>query len=143
MFSNWLIVFRGNQGLINLFVTIDYFKMLKHKEKTTIISKQRRLLTEDSFYYTTTVAQLTRDKLEKLGWKDLPHAAFRLSQSDCCLFGLLKEILDGKRFANSNKIIFRRALLMIHLMNSTLNAPAIISPLICIPVTVVSLFHSS
>lgn len=49
---------------------------------------------------------MTRDKLQEMGWKVLPHPPYNpdLAQYDFCLFRSLKDALRGNKIANNEEI---------------------------------------
>ncbi|CAK9816246.1 Histone-lysine N-methyltransferase SETMAR [Anthophora plagiata] len=99
--------FLENQRTIN---SQYYSEMLEHKVRPAIRSKRRGLLSKGVILQHDNArphtAQLTRDKLQELGWEVLPHPAYSpdLAPSDFYLFGPLQDALRGKRFANNEEV---------------------------------------
>lgn len=84
--------------------------MLENKIRPAIRTKRRGLLTKGVILFHDNArphtAQLTKEKLQKLGWEILPHPPYssHLAPSDFYLCRPLEEGLRGKHFQSNEEV---------------------------------------
>jgi histone-lysine N-methyltransferase SETMAR len=91
-------------------VSAWYCAVLEEELKPAVCGKQRGMLTKGVvLHHDNTqihMAALTVEMIQKLKFELLPHPAFSpdLGPSDYHIFGPLRDVLHGCRFANSEEV---------------------------------------